>query len=62
MRIPDKLVQFYVFDSDNLMIGVADLTLPDLSYMSETVKGAGIGGEIDLPIIGSLQSDRKSVV
>ena len=56
MKIPDKLVQFYVFDSDNLMVGVADLTLPDLDYMSETVKGAGIGGEIDIPIIGSLKS------
>lgn len=56
MNIPDKLVQFYVFDGSDIMIGVADLTLPDLNYMSETVKGAGIGGEIDLPIIGCLQS------
>ncbi len=61
MKIPDKLVQYYVFDGDNMMIGVADLTLPDLTYMSETVKGAGIGGEIDMPIIGSLQSMSTSI-
>lgn len=61
MKIPDKLVQFYVYDGDDIMIGVADLTLPDLNYMSETVKGAGIGGEIDLPIIGSLQSMTTSI-
>jgi len=61
MKIPDKLVQYYVFDGDNMMIGVADLTLPDLNYMSETVKGAGIGGEIDMPIIGSLQSMSTSI-
>ncbi len=61
MNIPDKLVQYYVFDGDNIMIGVADLTLPDLNYMSETIKGAGIGGEIDMPIIGSLQSMSTSI-
>ncbi len=56
MKIPDKLVQFYVFDDDEIMIGVADLTLPDIDYMSESVKGAGIGGEIDLPVIGCTKS------
>ena len=61
MKIPDKLVQFYVFDGNDIMVGVADLTLPDLNYMSESVKGAGIGGEIDLPIIGCLQSMTTSI-
>ena len=32
MKIPDKLVQFYVFDGNDIMVGVADLTLPDLNY------------------------------
>lgn len=61
MKIPDKLVQFYVFDGSNIMIGVADVSLPDITYMTETIKGAGIGGEIDMPIIGSTQSMTISI-
>lgn len=61
MKIPDKLVQYYVYNNDDIMVGVADITLPKINYMTETVKGAGIGGEIDLPVIGSVQSMTTSI-
>lgn len=50
--IPEKLINFRVYEDGNELIGTADITLPTLEAMSETVKGAGIAGEIDSPTIG----------
>lgn len=50
--VPEKLINFRVYlDADDL-VGVADVTLPDLEPLSDTVKGAGIAGEVASPVIG----------
>lgn len=56
--IPQKLTHFRVYaDNDSeTLIGVADVTLPTIEFMTDTLKGAGIGGEIDVPIIGHFSS------
>jgi hypothetical protein len=50
--VPEKLINFRVFNESNDLIGVADVDLPSLEPMTETVKGAGILGEIDSPTLG----------
>lgn len=37
-------------------MGVADVDLPDLESLSETISGAGIAGEVDSPTIGQFSS------
>ena len=59
--IPDKLVGFHCYDESNTMLGVTDVTIPELSYMTESIKGAGIAGEIDTPAIGQLQSMSSTI-
>lgn len=54
MRIPDKLVGFNVFTADNRLLGVADITLPSIEYMTETLSGAGIAGETETPALGQV--------
>ena len=54
--IPDKLKGFMCYDDGNVMIGVADVVLPNIAHMTDTIKGAGIAGEIDSPAVGNLQS------
>lgn len=54
--IPDKLKGFMCYDDGNVMIGVADVALPSIAHMTDTIKGAGIAGEIDSPAGGNLQS------
>lgn len=49
---PIRLVNFRAYNSSNLIIGTTDLTLPKIEYMTETVKGSGIAGEVDLPTLG----------
>lgn len=56
MRVPERLIDYTVFDETERLIGTADVQLPSLEYMTETVKGAGIGGEVDSPTIGHFSS------
>lgn len=52
-ELPSLLVNFRVYDGDsNDMIGVADVELPKLEAMTETLKGAGVSGEVDMPVLG----------
>lgn len=50
--IPEKLINFRVYLEGDNLIGVADVALPKLSAMTETVSGAGIAGEVESPVIG----------
>lgn len=56
MNVPEKLINFRVYENGNDLIGIADVTLPKVDYMTETVKGAGIAGEIDSPVKGHYSS------
>lgn len=55
-QIPEKLINYRVYDEGNVLQGIADVTLPDLEAMSDTVSGAGIAGEVDSPVLGHFQS------
>ena len=56
--IPDKLKGFMCYEGLNsrIMVGVADITLPVLTFMSDTLQGAGIAGEVDVPATGIFSS------
>ena len=44
------VVNHEVYISGNRVLGIAsEITLPNIEYMTATIKGAGIGGEIDMP-------------
>lgn len=55
-QIPDKLTNFTAYRNGNEYLGVVDVELPDLEMMTETLSGAGIAGEMDLPNIGHFAS------
>jgi P2 family phage contractile tail tube protein len=50
MRIPNHVTNYSIFLQGRRLIGVADITLPKLENMSDTLKGSGIFGEIDMPV------------
>lgn len=50
--IAERLIGYTAFDDSGELLGVADVQLPDIEYLSDTIKGAGIAGEIDTPIFG----------
>ena len=53
MNIPEKLINFKCYlDGSNEVIGIVDATIPDIEYMTETLSGAGIAGEIESTTLG----------
>ena len=54
--VRDKLINFEVFKGGNRKLGMADVTLPSISYKTVTISGAGIGGEIEMPTPGQTES------
>lgn len=56
MKVPEKLIGFRVYKDSTDYIGIADVTLPSLEAMTETVSGAGIVGEVDSPTLGHMSS------
>ncbi len=55
-QVPEKLINFRVYEDGADLLGVADVELPSLDAMTETVKGAGIAGEVDSPVLGHFGS------
>ncbi|MBA2943213.1 phage major tail tube protein [Paenibacillus sp. CGMCC 1.16610] len=55
-QIPEKVTGYSVYHEGSTFLGVADVTLPSLESLSETIKGAGIAGEVDSPTIGHFSS------
>lgn len=50
--IPEKLINYSVYLDGSIWLGTADIVLPTIEYMTDSVKGAGILGEYESPIIG----------
>ncbi len=51
-KMAEKLINFRVYNEGNDLLGVADVDLPSIESMTDTVKGAGIAGEVDSPTLG----------
>jgi len=50
--VPEKLINFRVYRDGEDLLGAADVELPSLESMTDTVSGAGVAGEVDTPILG----------
>ena len=55
--VPERLTAFRVYlDGTTDLAGVADIQLPSIENLTETVKGAGIAGEYESPTVGHFGS------
>lgn len=54
--IPEKLINYRVYLEGTDILGTADVTLPKMEALTETVKGAGLAGEVESPVIGHFKS------
>ena len=51
-RIAEKLTNFTAYLEGTEWLGLVDVELPAIESLSETIKGAGIAGEVDSPVVG----------
>lgn len=55
--IPDKLINAKIYlDGQPELLGTADAELPSLEYITETMSGLGLAGEMETPVIGQFKS------
>ena len=55
--IPEKVINYMLYvDGGKSETALVDADLPDIQFMSETISGAGIAGEIDSTTIGHIQA------
>jgi hypothetical protein len=56
MNVPNHVANYSVFKDGRRLIGLADMTLPNLQNLTDTLKGSGIFGELDMPVQAHFQS------
>ena len=55
------VIDYTMYEDSTEFIGLAQVTLPDLSFLTQTVSGSGLAGEIEVPIIGQMSAMEMSV-
>lgn len=51
--LPQKIIAYNAYTFGEKLIGITgEVELPELEFMSDTISGAGIGGEVDIPVPG----------
>lgn len=53
---PEQTIAYRVYHEGHDLIGVASLEMPEIKYMTETLSGSGVAGEIENPTIGITES------
>jgi len=54
--IPTSLQGFSMYMDSLKEVGIVDVELPNIQFMTDTLSGAGIAGEIEVPVPGLTQS------
>ena len=61
-KIPEKLNDFRMFLNDSPQLKAhADVTLPSINFMTETVSGAGVLGEYESPNLNHTESMKVTI-
>lgn len=55
-QIPERLINYRAYKDGNFIIGTADITLPSIEAITDTISGAGIAGELETPVLGHFKS------
>jgi len=56
-RVPGLTEQFNVYvDGGQRLLGLAEVTLPSLEALTETIKGAGLMGELEIVSLGQFSA------
>jgi len=56
MKQPEAYIDFEVYEDSVNLLGVAQATLPSISFLSQSITGAGITGNIDAVLIGMVEA------
>jgi P2 family phage contractile tail tube protein len=55
-RVDESIINFHIYENSVEYYGMAEVTLPELSYITNEVKGAGISGTFESVVMGHLEA------
>lgn len=55
-QVDELIVSYFMYENGTDYMGTTEVTLPDLEFLTEEVKGAGISGTVEEVIIGYIAS------
>lgn len=56
MLHPEAYLDFNVYEDTDTLVGVAQVTLPDIAFMTASITGAGVSGTVETPLAGMLEA------
>lgn len=51
-----SIINFAVYEDSTEYLGIASATLPDVTFLTQTISGAGIGGNIEAVLAGMVDT------
>lgn len=57
MKIPQVINRFNMYKNGSKLVGVSgEVSLPEITHLTDTIEGAGTGGNLEIPVIGLLDT------
>ena len=55
-KVDQAIINFLLYEDGSDYMGIASATLPDLNALTQTISGAGIAGNVEVPILGHMDA------
>ncbi len=59
--VPEVLNECFIYENGQMQVATGDVTLPKLENITNTLKGGGIAGEVESPVMGHYKSVQMTV-
>lgn len=56
MKIGQSVINFAVYENGDEYLGISKVSLPDVSFLTQSISGAGIAGNVDAVIKGHIDT------
>lgn len=60
-KLDEVVVSYRIFENSTEYLGIANVTLPDIEFLTTTISGAGIAGEVEEVIKGHIKAMRTTI-
>lgn len=55
------VIAYTMYEDSTEFVGTTQITLPDMSLLTQTVSGSGIAGEVEVPIMGQMSAMEMTI-
>lgn len=60
-QMPERVINYRAYGDGGKLVGTVDVTMPEITFKTDTVEGAGIAGSFSSPVPGMLEDMTCSI-